>query len=161
MLYICSPSAGEMVRKDQTHMLSKINWDVMGITASVLCAIHCAVLPLLVVSLPVLGINIIHNAYFEYGMIVLAFLIGSWSLLHGFRRHHGRSIPLLLFTGGLLLLVAKQIWHAYELQLLPFAMALIVGAHVVNYRLSRPGAAPEQVEIPEDGSLVHSGDRAA
>jgi len=137
-------------------MFSKINLDVLGITASVLCAIHCAVLPLVLASLPVLGINIIHNAYFEYGMILLAFLVGSWALLHGFRRHHGRLIPLLLFTGGLLLLVAKQIWHAYELRFLPFAVVLIVGAHVLNYRLSRPAATAEQAEIPGE-PLVRSG----
>ena len=148
-------------------MFGKINWDFLGITASVLCAIHCAVLPLLLASLPILGINIIHNAYFEYGMIVLAFLIGSWALLHGFRRHHGRLIPLLLFTGGMLLLVAKQIWHTHELRFLPFAVALIVGAHVVNYRLSRPAAAQKQMGIeadvcrPDNEPLVRSGDQAA
>ena len=142
-------------------MFRKINWDVLGITASVLCAIHCAVLPLLLASLPILGINIIHNAYFEYGMILLAFLIGSWALLHGFRRHHRRLTPLLLFTGGLLLLVAKQIWHAYELRFLPFAVVLIVGAHVLNFRWSRPAAAGKQVEIPDSESLVRSGDQAA
>jgi len=141
-------------------MFSKINLDVLGITASVLCAIHCAVLPLVLASLPVLGINIIHNVYFEYGMILLAFLVGSWALLHGFRRHHGRLIPLLLFTGGLLLLVAKQIWHAYELRFLPFAVVLIVGAHVLNYRLSRPAATAEQAEISGE-PLVRSGDQAA
>ena len=141
-------------------MFSKINLDVLGITASVLCAIHCAVLPLVLASLPGLGIKIIHNAYFEYGMILLAFLVGSWALLHGFRRHHGRLIPLLLFTGGLLLLVAKQIWHAYELRFLPFAVVLIVGAHVLNYRLSRPAATAEQAEIPGE-PLVRSGDQAA
>jgi hypothetical protein len=129
-------------------MFSKLNWDALGITASVLCAIHCAVLPLLLSGLPILGINIIHNLYFEYGMIFLAFLIGSRALLHGFRRHHRRIVPLLLFTGGLLLLVAKQIWHDYELRLLPFAVVLIVGAHLLNYRFSRP-AAIRRVEIPK------------
>jgi hypothetical protein len=136
-------------------MFNKINWDILGITASVLCAIHCAVLPLLLVSLPVLGINIIHNAYFEYGMILLAFLIGSWALLHGFRRHHGRFQPWLLFTGGLLLLVAKQIWHDYELFILPFAVVLIVGAHLLNYRWSRsvqPGVDEAEGE-PAVGSV--------
>src|SRR5260370_16077076 len=81
-------------------MLRKINWDILGISASVLCAIHCAVLPLLLASLPVLGINILHNASFEYGMIALAFLVGSLALLHGFRRHHRHPGPWLLFTAG-------------------------------------------------------------
>ncbi len=119
-------------------MIRKVNWDALGITTSVICAIHCAILPLAVASLPVLGINIIHNALFEYGMIGLAFTIGSGSLWHGFNRHHHRLTPWLLFTLGMMFLIAKQIWHQYELRLLPFAVLLIIGAHIVNYRLCRP-----------------------
>lgn len=118
-------------------MFRKINWDALGITTSILCAIHCAVLPLVVVSLPVLGVNIVHNLPFEYGMIGLAFAIGSWALSHGFRRHHRRYIPWLLFTGGMVLLIAKQLWHEYEFRFLPFAVILIIGAHLLNYRLCR------------------------
>ena len=113
-----------------------INWDALGITTSILCAIHCAILPLAVASLPVLGVNIIHNAPFEYGMIGLAFLIGSWALWHGFHKHHRHSGPWLVFTGGMLFLLAKQIWHQYEFRLLPFAVIGIVAAHILNYRLS-------------------------
>ena len=118
-------------------MLRKINWDALGITTSLLCAIHCALLPVAVASLPILGINIIHNPAFEYGMIGLAFLIGTWALGHGFRHHHGRLLPWFLFAGGILLLIAKQVWHEYELVILPFAVVFIVGAHVLNLRWGR------------------------
>jgi len=127
-------------------MIRKINWDILGISASVLCAIHCAILPLLLVSLPVLGVNIIHNTLFEYGMIGVAFVVGSLALLHGFRYHHRHAGPWLLFTAGLLLLIAKQIWHAYELQFLPFAVGLIIGAHVLNYRFSRSVQIREEIQ---------------
>ena len=55
----------------------KINYDALGIAASVACAIHCALLPLVLTSLPVLGINIINNTWFEVFMILLAAAIGS------------------------------------------------------------------------------------
>ncbi|MDX2047179.1 MAG: MerC domain-containing protein, partial [Chitinophagaceae bacterium] len=54
----------------------KINYDALGIAASVACAIHCAVLPLVLTSLPVLGTNIIDNPGFEYLMIIIALAIG-------------------------------------------------------------------------------------
>jgi len=63
----------------------KINYDALGIAASIACAIHCAILPLVLTSLPVLGINIINNLFFEIGMILLAMIIGIYSLNHGFR----------------------------------------------------------------------------
>jgi hypothetical protein len=119
------------------QMAWRINWDALGVTTSVLCAIHCAILPLAIASLPVFGINIVHNPGFEYFMIALAAVIGTRALWHGFRRHHQRWFPLLAFGAGMMFLIAKQIWHNYELALLPFALVGIVAAHVLNYRLSR------------------------
>ena len=120
-------------------MSPKLNLDALGVTTSLLCAIHCALLPLLVATLPIMGVNIIHNARFEYGMIGLAFTIGIAALWHGFRQHHHRILPVLLFSCGMILLIAKQIWHAYELAILPFALLPILGAHWLNFRWSRSG----------------------
>ncbi len=108
----------------------------MGITASIACAIHCGVLPLVLSSLPFFGINLIHNTVFEYFMILLAFIIGFFCLRHGHRKHQRGLTPFLLLASGFLLLFAKQIWHKYELRLLPFAVILIVGAHLLNIRFS-------------------------
>ena len=116
-------------------MVKKINWDALGIATSVLCAIHCAVLPLFLTSLPLLGINIIHNAVFEGAMIVAAFLIGSNALYHGYKKHHGKKLPLVLFAVGMLFLVAKQVWHTAELWLLLPAVVCILCAHIINYRI--------------------------
>ena len=121
-------------------MTDKLNWDAFGIGASVACAIHCAVLPLLISSLPIFGINIIFFFAFEYFMILLAFAIGSVSLAHGYRKHHRSYMPVLLFTIGILLLFAKQLWHEYQFWLLPFAVIFIVSAHIRNFRLSRESA---------------------
>lgn len=115
----------------------KINYDALGATVSVACAIHCAVLPLAMATLPILGVNIIHNTGFECTMIGLAFLIGIRALLHGYRRHHHRLTPSVLFITGMILLIAKQIWHEQEVILLALALPLILGAHAWNYRLSR------------------------
>lgn len=107
----------------------------MGVATSLACAIHCAVLPLIVTSLPLFGINIIHNLYFEWGMIALAFFVGSYSLVHGFIKHHRSFLPILLFSAGLLCLVAKQFFHGYQNYLLIPAVILIVAGHYQNYRL--------------------------
>ena len=115
-------------------MKDRFNWDALGIAASLACAIHCAILPLLLTSLPIFGLNIIDNTGFEYFMIFLAFMIGSYSLWHGYRKHHHSTTPLLIFAFGFLFLLAKQIWHNYQYWLLPVAVILIVAAHINNYR---------------------------
>src|SRR5215467_14043706 len=113
------------------------NWDALGITTSLICAIHCAILPLILSSLPILGVNIVNNVAFEYLMIFLACAIGCFSLSHGYRKHHRNYVPVLIFIAGMLLLFAKQLWHEYQYWLLPFAVIFIVYSHVQNFRLSR------------------------
>ena len=118
----------------------KINWDALGITASVACAIHCALLPLAISSLPVFGINIIDNVAFEIGMIILAAAIGAYSLYHGYKKHHHHTAPLLIFLFGILFLCAKQIWHEHQLWLLAPAVVLIVMAHYLNFKACKKAA---------------------
>lgn len=118
-------------------MKLKINWDVLGIGASLACAIHCALLPLFLSSLPLFGINIIHHTGFEVGMIVLAFCIGSYSLYHGFKKHHHSWTPMLFFITGFIFLVVKQFFVHYESWLLIPAVIFIITGHLLNYKSCR------------------------
>lgn len=119
------------------RMNFRINWDALGISASLACAIHCALLPLILNSLPIFGINIIHNTFFEYFMILLAMGIGYFSLWHGYKRHHHSLQPLLLFSAGVAFLWAKEYWSEHENWMLAAALPFIVVAHLRNHRSCR------------------------
>lgn len=113
----------------------KLNWDAMGIATSIACAIHCALLPVLVTTLPVFGINIIDNVFFEWGMIALAFIVGSYSLFHGYFKHHRSFTAIKIFATGFIFLVLKQFFHQFEYLFLAIAVILIITAHYYNFRL--------------------------
>ena len=82
-------------------MKLRINWDAIGISASIACAIHCALLPLFLTSLPLFGINIIHNLVFEIGMKVeflkLGYILGSNFLVCGSGISCGFGLMLQVF----------------------------------------------------------------
>lgn len=118
-------------------MSGKINWDALGVTASLACAIHCAVLPLIFTSLPFLGIDIISSKIFEFGMIGLAFAIGVIALSHGYRKHHHRLYPIIFFSAGISVLLVKEAMADIEIPLSIVAVVLIISAHYLNYRLCR------------------------
>jgi predicted branched-subunit amino acid permease len=118
-------------------MKYKINWDALGIGASLACAIHCALLPLFLSSLPLFGVNIINNIGFEVGMITLALCVGSFSLYHGYKKHHHNLMPLVIFFAGFIFLVLKQFFAKYENWLLIPAVTLIITAHFLNFRFCR------------------------
>ena len=115
----------------------KINWDSLGILTSILCAIHCGVLPLLLPALPLFGVNIIHNSIFEWGMILIAFSVGMYSLYHGYIKHHHTYTPFVFFLVGFMFLVAKQFLQDLELLFLCSAVLLIISAHFMNFTLSK------------------------
>ena len=124
MWYLCS-------------MSFKINWDAIGISTSLACAIHCALLPLFFTSLPIFGINIVHNLFFEYAMIALAMVVGTYSLYHGKRKHHHNWWPFRFFVVGMILLLLKVTFPAWEIMLLVPAVIGIIAAHALNFRLCR------------------------
>jgi hypothetical protein len=112
----------------------RINWDFLGMSASIACAIHCAVLPVFLTTLPLFGFEILHNPWFEGGMIGLAFAIGSGSLYHGYKKHHRRIPPVMLFGAGFVFLVLKEVFTGYHVIFLVPAVSLIVIAHYLNLR---------------------------
>lgn len=107
----------------------------MGIAASVVCAIHCAVLPMTAAIMPAfISHSIMHNNYFEWSMILIAFVIGSYALSHGYKKHHHSLKPISIFSIGFIFLAAKQ-FSSYHLILMLIAVCLIVWAHLMNFRL--------------------------
>jgi hypothetical protein len=118
-------------------MFKNWNWDAIGISASLACAIHCALLPLFFSSLPLLGINILHNFKFEFGMILVSFAIGAYSLYHGYKKHHHSYKPILLFSIGIAIMFSRMLFRAIELYLLFPAAIFIIYAHINNHMRCR------------------------
>src|SRR4051812_13188803 len=103
-------------------MKIKLNWDALGIITSIACAIHCALLPLVITSLPIFGINIVDNLLFEWGMIALAFVVGAYALMHGYITHHRSLTPVIIFITGFVFLILKQVFHELDYLFLPPAV---------------------------------------
>lgn len=118
-------------------MRFRINLDALGVSASLICAIHCALLPLFWTSLPLFGTNIINNESFEIAMIILAFAIGSYSFYHGYQKHHHSLLPFSVFVAGFGFLVAKEFVVRFHGWMLIPAVVLIITAHLMNYRSCR------------------------
>ncbi|MFD0325655.1 MerC domain-containing protein [Lysobacter gummosus] len=105
------------------------------------CAVHCAALPLLIAVLPSLGIAVWFGDGFEMGFVMFATLLGSFSVISGYRRHHAmRALSLLI--PGLGLLWVGVLYAPLHHALLPHAITMTCGgvlvglAHLTNLRLN-------------------------
>lgn len=120
-------------------MSLKINWEAMGVAASVACAIHCALMPLLISSLPLLGVSFVHNRWVEIILLAAAFIIGISTLWHGFKKHHHKYTSLVLFTIGIGLFVVHQFVDlgSFGIVLVLVGITAIISAHFLNHRACR------------------------
>jgi uncharacterized membrane protein YozB (DUF420 family) len=113
--------------------------DKIGISASLICAVHCVLLPIFFSALPFLGIEILENPAIEIITIGTSLVAGSWALINGYKQYH-KSWLLILFITGILFLVisntviAKRSWEA---ALKSMAAVAIVTAHISNRKLSK------------------------
>jgi hypothetical protein len=110
------------------------NLDRLAIVLSVLCAIHCALTPLVLLGLPFLG-----SHEFESGMRLLLGTLGVVAVGLGTISHRNwRVAPLLVL--GLGVFVGLEMWGVHggiEALLSVVAAGLLITAHVQNWLLCR------------------------
>ncbi len=75
----------------------------VGMWMSLLCAIHCAALPLLMVLVPALGSSFIASEPLEWIMLGVAVGVAIWSITRGYVRDHRKSFPALLLGFSIVL----------------------------------------------------------
>lgn len=114
----------------------KPNADALGIAASVLCAVHCILLPVLFTSLPLLGVELLKNALLESATIALSMGIGVWVLWRSYRHGHISRWMVAGFITGLALVTTGNFMETTLAEaLFKFAGAtLIVTVHAINWR---------------------------
>ncbi|WP_371724327.1 MerC domain-containing protein [Mucilaginibacter sp. L196] len=117
-----------------TKLTAKL--DNIGMTASTLCAIHCALVPIFITVLPLIGLGFLANPWFEWGMIILAFIIGVSSISSSYFRMHRRLVPLLLLSIGFTIIILGHLFIAGWLEgiVVPLGGFTIATAHFINYR---------------------------
>jgi hypothetical protein len=119
--------------------LLKLNLDHLGMTASTLCAVHCALVPLMITVLPLFGLGFLANNAVEITMIIISLLLGIWSLGVSYRNQHKKLLPVLILIMGFLLIGAGHFIGVESLEpiLIPIGGFTIAGAHLVNMRYIR------------------------
>jgi len=106
--------------------------DLIGQALSVLCVIHCALTPVVLLVAPAMA-GLLGNAHPVLLALVLA--TAAWAFIPGYR-HHGQRAPMLLGLGGITLLaLGTFVFHATLALDIAFSVAgagLMLTAHWKN-----------------------------
>ena len=114
--------------------------DRVGVAGSVLCAVHCALMPLLLSALPALGVGMSASVDWDQAFVVFATLLGVATLSLGFRRHRAHRAWALLVPGLVMVWIGSfTSLHDHSsghVLMMTTGGLLIAAAHVINLRLS-------------------------
>ncbi len=112
--------------------------DSLGFSVSLLCALHCAIMPIALTFSTLSGIAFLDNPAIELSIIVLSCTLALTSLTLCYLRHHQRLSPVLWAIGGFLLIgTSRLIPEGAEALVTPIGAGLVALSHYVNWRLCR------------------------
>lgn len=142
--------------------------DSLAAGLSLLCAIHCLVMPVLMVALPILATSFLADANFHLWMLLLVVPFTTTALFLGCRKHRDQLVMACGATGLILLssVAIHESWAAANAErgegpacphcapavetswwepvlLLNLVGGLcLIGGHIRNFHLCRKGNAP-------------------
>ncbi|WP_076419254.1 MerC domain-containing protein [Colwellia sp. UCD-KL20] len=110
--------------------------DKLAISISIACAIHCLVMPIVLLLLPAFAVLPLNNEAFHLWMVIIIIPTSIYALFMGCKQHK-RFRLLLIGAIGLVfltsaLLIGDEVWEKVLTLLGSFTIA---SGHFVNYRL--------------------------
>lgn len=128
------------------EQLRTASWDRLGMFLSFICAVHCLVTPLILLSVPMLTRYYLVHPYFHWILAILIVPVGVLSFLHGFK-HHGRSIVFVLGLPGLVIIATVPLFthnlfpnlvpYYFEPAMMTVGSLLLIAAHWINRKACR------------------------
>jgi len=113
--------------------------DIAGVCASTLCTVHCILLPLLVLILPVLAKPLLKHDWVHIGLAGFVFTFCLMAFIPGYLKHRDAR---LLWLGGLGItlvffatFVARQWGEVVEASVITAGNTVIIFCHLLNRKL--------------------------
>ena len=127
--------------------------DKAAIGLSVLCTLHCLLLPVLLVLVPAIsGVLVFDDELFHRWLLFAVLPISAFAVLSGYF-HHRRLLASIISTTGMILLVtAATLGHDVlgemgEVVITVFGSVVIAVGHILNLKM-RSVRANTAVETP-------------
>lgn len=126
--------------------------DALAVTLSVLCILHCLLLPVIVIAMPSVGAFFFADEAFHIWMVVAVIPVSAIALYSGWKEHKLLKVAILGLIGLLTLTCAAFLGHdmlpeSWELSLTVIGTLFITSAHIWNYFLWKVELVDEDDEI--------------
>ena len=126
--------------------------DALAVSLSVLCILHCLLLPILVIAMPAMASLFFVDEAFHIWMVVAVIPVSTLALYSGWKKHLVLQVGIMGSIGLLLISCAAFLGHEYisefwERYLTVIGTTVITFAHIWNYILWKVG--PDDINTEE------------
>jgi len=112
------------------------NMDIWGTTTSLLCAVHCAALPILLSIGLISDHSWLMNPIFEIVVLSLTGLFIYFSIIRSYLKDRSDKRPIVLALTGVLLIICHHIFPFQHGLVIAFGGGLIAIAHLTKLKLT-------------------------
>jgi MerC mercury resistance protein len=109
--------------------------DKLGIFFSSLCALHCLILPIVIINSGSLLSKYINNQWVEKGFIITCLTIAAFSFLK-YKKQHGNLLPLVLLVIAVIFLILSMATPNFVLEIVlsVIGSSILICGHIINMR---------------------------
>ncbi len=110
--------------------------DAFGFFASLLCAVHCALLPLFLVLLPVARLDFLFDPAVELILVSGSLILAALSISGSYQKHGRISVPLAMLVGFASIFFGIFVASSIEIEILCTSLGgvLVALGHYLNWR---------------------------
>lgn len=116
--------------------------DILGFSASFLCAVHCLIMPLILSFGLFGGLSWLESPIVEWTFIISTLIMASWSLLGSLPRHQNKQPLFIAAIGFGVLFGVHFLEHHIGHYFAAIGGVLIAYAHYLNWRLLHDHSTP-------------------
>lgn len=113
--------------------------DFIGLSTSLLCAIHCTAIPLLLTVSTWSGLQLLNDPSIELVILCVSTGLAIASILPSYIRIHRKVDALVLASFGFVLIGLGRLYveDVWEIAFTSAGAALVAVAHIINWRLCK------------------------
>ncbi|WP_299365628.1 MerC domain-containing protein [Winogradskyella sp.] len=113
------------------------NIDIIALTSSLICAIHCAAIPIVLSFSSLSSLHFLENPYIEWFFICLGVIFVFISLWPSYKKIHHKLKPLLFASLGFILIAIGrfEFTELWEISNTVLGASLVSVAHYFNWRI--------------------------
>jgi hypothetical protein len=118
-----------------------ISLDKLGISLSFICAIHCMITPLIMLSIPIMARYYLAQPWFHWILALFIVPVGLWAFISGYLQHQKKMVLFLGLPGLVIVGVIPVFFHDYfawfhfwwaESAFMIVGSVFLISAHWVN-----------------------------